>query len=656
MAIVNLGILAHVDAGKTSLTERLLFTADVIKTIGSVDHGTTQTDTLALERARGITIKSAVVSFQLPDRKINLIDTPGHSDFVAEVERSLRVLDAVILVVSAVEGVQSQTKRLYQAIQAAGLPCLIFVNKVDRLGARGLALLGDLQRRLGVRPVAITAPDNPGERNATVVTLDRTATDWRDTTIDLLAETNEGVIAEYERTGGEISTLYIEGELRRQVACGTIAPVFFGSAITGVGVPELLAGLADWLPTTSDATTTAATGTVFKITRHTSGEKLVYLRLFTGSLAVRQRITLHRPGLLGDLIESEERITTLETFAHGAITQVEQAAAGEIVVLHGVKSARIGDTLGAVDPAAAQAAFPRPTLESVVQPVEPGQITQLRTALEHLAEQDPLIALRQRNEAGAISVRLFGEVQKEVLTDTLQQDYGVAVTFGASQTICIERPTGTGEAFELIRKDGNPFYATLGFRVEPGPAGSGLTYHRELGSLLPAFYRAVEETLYETLPQGLYGWDVTDCQITLTHTGYWAPLSTGTDFRRLTPLVLMAALQEAGTEVCEPLEHLALEIPEDTFGAVCGLLINARAIIGDTARDELAYHLTVEIPTAELRAVEQQLPGLTRGEGSWSTTAAGYRVINDDVPHRKRLGPNPLNRAQYLADVAQGIT
>src|SRR3712207_6468949 len=185
MAVINLGILAHVDAGKTSLTERILFETGVIKAVGSVDKGTTQTDTMELERARGITIKSAVVSFRLNNLTVNLIDTPGHPDFVAEVERSLRALDGVVLVVSAVEGVQAQTRRLARAVRAADLPLLVFVNKVDRLGARGEALLEELRRKLNLRVVAMDAATGIGARTATVAACDRGDPAWRGPLIDL---------------------------------------------------------------------------------------------------------------------------------------------------------------------------------------------------------------------------------------------------------------------------------------------------------------------------------------------------------------------------------------------------------------------------------------------------------------------------------------
>jgi ribosomal protection tetracycline resistance protein len=655
MAIINIGILAHVDAGKTTVTERILFETGVIAAAGSVDKGTTQTDTLELERARGITIKSAVVSFQLDDRKVNLIDTPGHADFIAEVERSLRVLDAVVLVISAVEGVQPQTRRLARAIRAAGLPLLIFVNKIDRLGARGEPLLDDIGRKLDLRVVPMSVATGLGSRDAAVTPCDRCSPAWRAAVIDLLAESNEAVIAEFERTGGELSQTYLEAELRAQIAAGQIVPVYTGSGITGAGIAQLLGGIVEWLPPVCPDPGAPLAGTVFKIGRRPSGEKIAYARLFSGELAVRQRITIRRRTPWGEPEAIEERLTGIDRFASGAAIRADRVESGEIVGLHGLRSARIGDEFGsgAGRLRSVAPAFPAPALESVVLPVDLGQLIHLRTALEHLAEQDPLISLRQRNEEGELSVRLYGEVQKEVLTETLEREYGIAVTFGPSQTICIERPTGIGEHVELIGEGDNPYYATVGFRVGPSPVGSGVRYERELGSLPPAFYRAIEETVHETLTQGLHGWEVPDCAITLTHVGFWSPVSTAADFRKLTPYVLIQALRRAGSEVCEPFEEMELEIPEDTFGAVCGALINARATIRTTAADGVTYRLVCEIPTAELRGVEQHLPGLTRGDGGWTSTFLAYVPVTGVPPSRPRTGPNPFNFVHYQAELAR---
>jgi ribosomal protection tetracycline resistance protein len=449
MEIINIGILAHVDAGKTSLTERILYETGVISSIGSVDKGTTRTDTMEIERARGITIRSAVVSFNLGGLKVNLIDTPGHGDFVAEVERSLGVLDAVILVVSAVEGVQSQTRRLARAIREAGLPMVIFVNKIDRIGARPERVLEDVRVKLGIRVVAMNRSSNPGTRDATAIRQDRNEPGWQAALTDTLAESNEQVIEAFDNSNGELPLAYLEQELRRQVACGLIVPAFAGSAIGGAGAEHLLDGIAEWLPPAVADEDAPLSAIVFKIARNPSGEKIVYVRLFTGSLAVRQIITISRRNSFGEAQQIEERITGIDGFGAGSTPRSDRIVAGDIACLHGPKEARIGDQIGEPPGRGRTRAFPAPKLESVVRPVDPGQVTLLRSALEDLAEQDPLISLRQRNEAGEISVRLFGEVQKEVMTETLLGEYGIEVSFGETQVVCIERPLGTGEHVEI---------------------------------------------------------------------------------------------------------------------------------------------------------------------------------------------------------------
>lgn len=657
MAVLTIGILAHVDAGKTTLTERILYETGVIAALGSVDKGTTQTDTLALERSRGITIKAAVAAFSLGALDVTLIDTPGHADFVAEVERSLRVLDAVILVVSAVEGVQPQTVKLARAVRAAGRPLVIFINKIDRMGARPDAVFGDLRRRLQLRAVPMNRAIDAGEPYVAVQPVDQRDDAWRSNAIDLLAETNDRVIDEFERTGGHVSDSFLEAELRAQIAAGEIVPVFAGSARTGVGTTALLDGIARWLTPPERCDAAPPEARIFKIVRTGRSEKIAYARIAAGTLTPRQRVTLRRFAGLGEPVESEERITAIERFSGGAAVATECGHAGEIVALHGLRSARIGDWIGDANGDEADrgrdepGAFAAPPFESIVSPVDKARKNALHAALDQLAEQDPLISLRVADQG--ISVSLFGDVQKEVLAETLAQEYGVAATFGPSRIICIERVVGTGSAVEIIGSPENPYAAGLGFRVEAAPVGSGIRYERELGSLPPAWYRVIEETVFEWIAQGLHGWRVTDCVITLHSLAYWSPVTVAGDFRRLLPLPLFAALREAGTVVCEPVDELTIDVPVDEVGAVVGLLTNARATVGDITGEQTLRRLTCIIPTAELRAVEQQLPRLTRGEGSWISTPAGYQPVDGIVPERKRVGPNPLIRDGYLGDVAR---
>jgi ribosomal protection tetracycline resistance protein len=288
----------------------------------------------------------------------------------------------------------------------------------------------------------------------------------------------------------------------------------------------------------------------------------------------------------------------------------------------------------------------------------------LHGALVQLAEQDPLINLQQDDARREISVSLYGEVQKEVIAATLADDFGIGVRFRETTTVCIERPVGTGAAVETIGKEPNPFLATVGLRVEPAPVGAGVKFRLEveLGSIRLAFHRTVEETVHETLRQGLYGWRVTDCTVTMTRPGYWARQSsahggfdksmssTAGDFRNLTPLVLMDALRRAGTGVYEPMHRFRLEIPADTFGATVPVLARLRAVPETQETLGASCVLEGEIPAARVHEMQQRLPALTRGEGvlECAFDRHSYQPVGGEVPTRPRTDQNPLDREEYL--------
>ena len=295
----------------------------------------------------------------------------------------------------------------------------------------------------------------------------------------------------------------------------------------------------------------------------------------------------------------------------------------------------------------------------------------MHAALVQLADQDPLINLRQDDSRQEISVSLYGEVQKEVIGATLLDEFGVDVAFRETTTICIERPVGTGAAFEIIAKEPNPFLATVGLRVEPAEVGTGVEFRLdvELGSILLSFHRAVEETVQETLRQGLYGWQVTDCTVTMTHSGYWArqssahgtfdksSSSTAGDFRNLTPLVLMDALKQAGTGVYEPMHRYHLEIPADTFGTTVPVLARLRAVPQTQLMRGTSYVLEGEVPAARVHVLRQQLPSLTRGEGMLECAfeVDRYQRVGGEIPTRPRTDHNPLDRKEYLLHVMRRV-
>jgi ribosomal protection tetracycline resistance protein len=673
---LNLGILAHVDAGKTSLTERLLFAAGVIGEIGSVDKGSTQTDTLALERQRGITIKSAVVSFGIGDVTVNLIDTPGHPDFIAEVERVLTVLDGAVLVISAVEGVQAQTRVLMRTLRRLGIPVLIFVNKIDRRGADGQRVLRDIRARLTRDIVPMGSVHGLGRRDASFVSYGAADAGFTAGLAEVLAEHDDALLAAWVEDEAAVPYPRLRAALVAQARQGLVYPVFFGSASTGAGVAALTDGIQELLPCAAGAADGPVAGTVFKIERGAAGEKIAYVRMFSGTVRARDRLRFGPAGTgpagtgaAGTDAAGTGKVTGISAFDRGAATARDQVVAGQIGKLWGLGGIQIGDALGAGNGAAAppgeRTYFAPPTLETVVVPGRPADRGALRAALGVLAEQDPLINVRQDDIRQEILVSLYGEVQKEVIQATLADDFGLDVGFRESTTLCIERPSGCGAAAEFMSDEANPFRATAGLRIEPAAAGSGVQFRLgiEPGAMPVAFQKAVEETVRDTLREGLSGWPVTDAVVTLTHSGYtppppfgWSKWSTSAaDFRRLTPLVLMTALRRAGTQVYEPIHRFSLDIPADTFGLVLPLLARLAAVPGAPQPRGSSCLVEGDIPAARVRELEQQLPGLTRGEGVLDCAFDRYQAVPGRGPVRPRSGPSPLNRKEYLLYVQHRV-
>ncbi len=653
MEVLNLGIVAHVDAGKTSLTERLLFTAGVIDSIGSVDKGDTQTDSMDLERKRGITIRSAVVALTLDDLQVNVIDTPGHSDFVAEVERALRVLDAAVLVVSAVEGVQARTRILMRSLLRLKIPVLIYVNKIDRMGARYDELLESIRQSLTPQAICMTAVSGLGTRDAKAVSLETTNQDFADSLAEALAERNEGFLDRYLDSDAQLTDHEIRAELARQTRHAWIYPVYFGSAITGEGVQALVDGLRGLLQHDDQNLEDSLRATVFKIERGRSGEKVAFVRVHSGSLGRGDRVPVFRREA-GGVAELEGRLGSVGRFTRGTSLEEGRAGPGSIAKVWGLAEARIGDQIGTAEGLPTKGMFAPPTLETVVRPAVGGSRPALHAALQRLAEQDPLIDVHLDEFLNEISIRLFGEVQKEVIASTLKDQYGVEVIFEQSRTLYVERPLGKGEALAEISMDSvNFFWATVGLRLRPAPEGAGIKFSLavELGSLPLAFHKAIEESVHRTLRQGLCGWEVIDVDVVLTRTGYASPVSAAGDFRNATPLVLGEALKQAGTQVLEPLHRFELEAPTHQMSTVLAALSNVGAVTDDHDSQGRVSVLRGLIPASAVHTLSEQMPELTSGEGLLTTEFDRYRPFRGIPPVRARRGPNPYNREQYMLHV-----
>ncbi len=364
-------------------------------------------------------------------------------------------------------------------------------------------------------------------------------------------------------------------------------------------------------------------------------------------------------------------MTALAVFEQGGAVQRPQAGAGAVARVWGLAHAQVGDRIGDVPPAPGpRHGFPPPTFEAVVEPLDRRDGARLRAALAQLAEQDPLIAVRQDDTWHELSVSLYGDVQREVIEATLDEEYGLPVRFREVTPIYVERPVAAGHAIEVLHSETNPFLATIGFRVEPAPPGSGVEVHVDVphtGVPLYAYKRldrfaaAIEEYVRAALDEGLHGWQVVDCVVTMTESAYSVPdgppsrrgpLSSPADFRKLTPIVLMQALRDAGTVVCEPMLRLRIELPPHAVGAVLAAVAQLGGVVEPPAVAQEVARLDAVLPAARATDLQRRLAGVTGGEGVSEATFEGYQPVAADPPSRRRRTPSPLDLNGYLAHLA----
>lgn len=416
--------------------------------------------------------------------------------------------------------------------------------------------------------------------------------------------------------------------------------------MTGIGVTELLENISALLPANNSSPDEELSGVVFKIEREPSGEKIAYVRLFSGSLHIRKYVDIQRD----EFLPHKEKIKKMCLFHNGDAIQTSTVPSGEFCKVWGLNDIKIGDIIGQQTDYIKDIHFAEPQMEAAIDAVSKEQIHDLYAALMELCEEDPLIQVWKDDVHNELYIRLFGEVQKEVIETTLFEKYNLQVTFSNTRVVCIEKPIGIGNSVEVMGEKTNPFYATVGFKVERGELNCGITYKLgvELGSLPLAFHKAIEDTVFQTLKQGLYGWEVTDISVTLTHTGYASPVTTASDFRNLTPLVLMDALKKAETYVYEPVNEFELTVPEHAISTAMYNLAAIPATFAEPIFNNNSYQLTGSLPVAKTENFKRMLHSFTEGEGIFTTRPAGFTKLTTPFPTRKRVDYNPLNRKDYL--------
>lgn len=656
--IRNVGIFAHVDAGKTTTTEHILYESGRIRTLGSVDAGTAQTDRMDVERERGISVRAAVTCFARNGVQVNLVDTPGHVDFLSEVERSLRVMDGAVLIVSAVEGVQAQTEVIWQALRDLGVPTILYVNKLDRVGADPWRTLARVRELLSIGAVPLQAPVGAEETYAGNVdllaeerpgSLPAGADVYRELLAETVAERADALLERYI-DNGHLPAADLLPELEAGIMRSELFPVLFGASNRGLGVPELMDAIVRWLPGPAGDDALPAAGVVFKLERDPDMGRIAYVRLYDGVL--RNRDIVHNATL-----DVREKITQIRKLDLGRSEDVGLLRAGDIAAVYGMSRTRIGDILGSAAGVPGERKLAVPLLTVQVRWSSEAEYPKVVAAFQELADEDPLLDVQWLQDERELHLKVMGPIQVEVLTAVLKTRFRLDVRFDPPSVIYKETPCRAGEGFIAYTMP-KPCWAILRFKIEPGPRGSGLRYASSTRSerLLESYRNEVARWVPEALQQGLRGWQVTDLRVTLVdgehHVWHTHPL----DFVIATPMGIMNGLANTGTKLLEPLLRFRLSVPEEFGGKVMNELVVMRGEFDSPVVRGARFELEGLLPVATSLDFPARLGSMTKGRGVLSTTFEGYRDCPPDVEaERKRRGVNPLDQAKYILAVRNAL-
>jgi elongation factor G len=670
-AIRNIGIIAHIDAGKTTVTERVLFYTGRTHRLGSVDEGTTVTDFMPQERERGITIQSAAITCTWRDRQINLIDTPGHIDFTAEVQRSLRVLDGGVVVFDGVAGVEPQSETVWRQANRYGVPRICFVNKMDRPGADYWRTIRSIARRLGARPVAVQVPMGKESDFCGVVDLvERTAIlfcdaehtepvvagvpdEWqaevarrREEMIEVLAEVNDD-LAERYLEGADLAPATLRAALRQATLSGEIVPVLCGSALRNKGVQLLLDAIVDYLPSpldvppmtgkdpeTGEAVTCLPTpdepaaALVFKISTDPYMGRLAYFRVYSGAVS-------RGDTLLNTSTGQRERIGRLVRMHADRREEVDEIGTGDIGAVLGLKATTTGETLCAETRPVAleQITFPAPVIELAIEPQTKADQDRLTLALQRLLEEDPTLQVRQDDRLGQTVLAGMGELHLDVVLERLRREFGVGTRVGQPQVAYYETITRPARAEGRLVKQtgGHGQFAVVELAVEPLPTGGGYLFENKVagGAIPRQFIPAVEAGVRDGMTRGVLAEQpMVDIKVTLLDGKAHEVDSSDRAFQTAASMALRKAVAEAGPILLEPIMRVEVLTPDDYTGDVIGdLSARAASIAGIESQNGSGKSIQADVPLASMFGYATALRSRTQGRGTFVMEFDHYAPI-----------------------------
>ncbi len=625
----NIGVFAHVDAGKTTLSEQLLAHAGAIRRVGSVDAGTAHTDSLPVEQRRGISVKAKCVRLTWKGVDINLIDTPGHVDFSAEVERSLWALDAAVLVVCGVEGVQPQTETLFEALKEQGIPVVLFINKLDREGADVSRVMAQIHRLLS--PYAALMED-------------------ADSLTDVVCALDDALLERYMEEG-ELPLTELTARMQEISLRGEAYPVLTGSALRDQGIEALLDAMVAFLPGPGKSEKQLC-GVVFASGQDRLLGRGVWVRLYGGAIANREAVTLPagRDPLTGDIRLVERKITQIRSVDG---SDAGTLRAGEIGIVYGLGDVGIGHVLGEesvlprrVEPGKLRT--PLITVQAIPDKAENMQA--LRVACEVLAGEDPLLHVRYSRETGELNLQVMGTIQLEILTEELRERFELAVTFSKPAVIYKETIAKAAYGFAAYVAP-KPCWAIMKFLIEPGERGSGVTFESKVHvrDILLRYQHQVEQALPLALNQGRLGWQVTDVKITLVEGNHHQFHTHPLDFIVATPWAIQDGLVQGGSTLLEPILHVKFLLPPECVGRVMSDVATMRGEVTSSLSEGERVAMTALLPVATSMDYASTLASLTSGRGSMSVRLDGYRDCPLELgATAKRRNVDPLDTSRYI--------
>jgi len=647
--IRNIGIVAHVDAGKTTITEQFLYLSGAIRSAGSVDKGTSQSDSLGVERERGISVRLSTPSFIWRGVRVNLIDTPGHVDFSAEVERSLRVLDGAVLVISAAEGVQAHTETIWEALRKAGIPTLVFVNKLDRIGASRSDVLGEIARDLTEEILPLQETTDLATADANLGLAWSAETYQASQEVELYKQIIESIsgrddtLLEKYFAGTPLTFAELDRSLANQTAACEIFPVLFGVAKKSVGLEYLLDGIVRYLPPPQGSDDKPLSGAVFKIDYDKKFGKVATVRLFDGVIANRDNVYNATKGI-------EEKANQIKKVYLQKYEEASCLRAGDIAAICGFTKAQVGDVLGVGDSVPKPMSLGAPLLTVRAAPKNEADYPALAAALQELTDEDPLLGLEWLREERELHLKIMGWIQIEILEAVLRDRFGVEATFENPAIIYKETPSRQGFGAERYWMP-KPCWAVVTFLLEPGERGSGVVYESNVSvdKIAAKYQHEIERTIATALRQGIKGWEVTDLKITLVE-GEDHPIhSRPGDFIIATPMAILNGLVETGTRFLEPILDFKITAPEELFGAIASDLTQRRATFDNPEFKRGKFEMLGKIPAATSLDYPIQLSSRTGGKGKILTSLSGYETCSPEQGvERPFRGISPLDRAKYI--------